>query len=238
LPVSVLGIDLASKSWRDNGSALLTFERERFVGARVPAISWPLERALTPAELAEVVDGFARAEGVAAVSIDGPQAWRDPDAPAEQGAGRACERAARTAGKTGVVGTCYPSTYLGWISFSVAVFGELAARAHVTLVEDTTAPVLSPPRGSYHLLECFPTSTWRASGLARFRPRGGACRSRLTPLGCARRTAFPRARSRRATTTCRRSSRRCRRSDCSAGQRRRCRMGVRRGSSAASASRG
>jgi hypothetical protein len=62
---------------------------------------------------------------------------------------------------------------LGWVRFSIAVFDELLARPHTTLVNDPDAPGLVPAEDGYYVLECFPTSTWRASGLA---PLSGAGR--------------------------------------------------------------
>ena len=219
MPVAALGIDLASRSWRDNGSALLVFEDARFVDARVPAIVWP-DAKLTPPLLADAIDAFARAEGVAAVSIDGPQGWRDPTAPAEQGAGRACERAARTAAKTGVPGTCFPATYRAWVSFSVATFDALTRREHVTLVDAPAAPMSPPSSGSYYLLECFPTSTWRTAGSSRFPPRAGGRRSSSSSRGSSARTTCLGASLPRHTTTSRRRSQHSRPSRCSAVRRR------------------
>ncbi len=136
MPLRVLGIDLASSSWASNGSALLTFDRDRWRDARAPAIRCSARRALAPESLAEAIDAFALEEGLAAVSIDGPQGWRDPSAPPEQGAGRAADRAARTQGKCGEPGVCFPRTYLSWVSFSIELFDRLIALPHVRLAND------------------------------------------------------------------------------------------------------
>ena len=111
------------------------------------------------------VDGFARMHEAVAVSMDGPHAWRDPDAPVSRlGVGRACEYATRTPGKTGTRGVAYPSTFLRWIQFSVDVFAELLSLPGVELANDHRGELHQRTTG-YWLLECFPTSTWRTSGL-------------------------------------------------------------------------
>ena len=160
----VLGIDLACRSWDDIGSALVAFKNECFSAAVPGVMAWPSED-LTPAAVAGRIDVFARDRDVAAVSIDGPQAWRDPTTPAQRpGVGRACEYETRTPGKTGTCGMAYPSTFLRWIRFSISVFAELLSRRDVVLVNDEASDIAPRPAG-YWLMECFPTSTWRTSGL-------------------------------------------------------------------------
>ena len=169
----VLGVDLASTSWKNIGSALVTFDRSRFLSAATGLVSWPLTT-LNPVGAARAIDGFARANAIDAVSIDGPQGWRDPDAPPERpGVGRASEYATKAPGKTGTRGVSYPGTYLKWIEFSIDVFAELLDLAHVELANDTKTmgPISA---GRYWLLECFPTSTWRHSGLDPL-PAKGKC---------------------------------------------------------------
>lgn len=58
----------------------------------------------------------------------------------------------------------YPSTFLRWIRFSISVFAELLSRRDVVLVNDDASDIAPRPAG-YWLMECFPTSTWRTSGL-------------------------------------------------------------------------
>ena len=160
----VLGIDLACRSWKDIGSALVAFNNKCFSDAVPGVMAWPSE-SLEPAAVAHCIDGFARRHKVAAVSIDGPQAWRDPTTSASRpGVGRACEYETRTPGKTGTWGVAYPSTFLRWIQFSIGVFAELLSRPDVDLVNDDAGEIEPRPAG-YWLIECFPTSTWRTSGL-------------------------------------------------------------------------
>lgn len=164
----VVGIDLASRTWGDVGSAILSFTvgaNEGWQRCHTDVIRWP-DGPLTPPALVASLDQFARGVGACAVSIDGPQGWRDPHAAPRKGAGRRCEYEARTPGKTGVFGQVFPGTYLGWVAFSIAVFDGLLALPHVTLVNDPAAIRLDPlPARHYYVLECFPTSTWRTSGM-------------------------------------------------------------------------
>ena len=163
MPVAVLGVDLASGRWRDNGTALLTFEVDGgWTAVDTGVIGWPSHGRPSASELAQRVDAFCREAGVAAVSIDGPQGWRDPAA--APGWGRVADREARTPGKMGPPRSCVPGTYIGWVSLSVELFARFRALAHVDLVNDAVAR-LERRRGGYYLLESFPTSTWRTAAL-------------------------------------------------------------------------
>jgi hypothetical protein len=159
----VLGIDVASASWSDNGSAVIELDEVSgtFTGVTAPAIRWPTG-SLTPAALAFAIDTFARARGVAAVALDGPQGWRDPGTdPGQPGVGRRCEYACRTQGKTGVYPNTFPANQRGWIQFSIELFDALLSKPGVVLANDRRG---CEPAG-YAVLECYPTSAWRASGL-------------------------------------------------------------------------
>ena len=164
----MLGIDLACQSWADNGSALLTFGGvpSAWRVCEVGIVRWP-DAPLSPATMARAIDEFAIAHGVQAVSIDGPQGWRSPLAGSRAGVGRLCEYEARTPGKTGEFETTYPGNYAGWVRFSIAVFEELLSLGRATLANEPEAalPMSVSDAGRYVLLECFPTSTWRCSGL-------------------------------------------------------------------------
>lgn len=163
---SVMGIDLASRSWSDTGTALLEFDGPTgpWTSAKTGVIDWP-SGAVTAAAMADELDRAARTLEVSAVSIDGPQGWRDPAAK-HSFCGRACEREARTPGKVGAFGVAFPGNYLGWVQYSIEVFELLLARPHVHHGNDAGAGLAIPFRGDYWLLECFPTSTWISSGLA------------------------------------------------------------------------
>jgi hypothetical protein len=165
---AVLGVDLASRRWSDIGTALVKLGDDgEPIEVVTQAVRWPLGAPLTESRLARIVDRFVRAHGVAAVSIDGPQGWRDPAALASQGVGRACEKSAHAPGKTGVYGRTYPANQLGWMSFSITLFALLTERNHIHLVDDPEITTLEKPKpGEYYLMECFPTVTWRSAGLA------------------------------------------------------------------------
>jgi hypothetical protein len=166
--VRVLGVDVASRRWRDVGVAALTLSDSggSVSAVDVPAIEWPHRTPLTPRALAEVIDEYSLANEICAVSIDGPQGWRNPVAPEAQGVGRACERSARTPGKTGLRGTTYPANQVGWISFSIELFDCFLERDYVSLASDPAIRGLEVPAlHHYYVLECFPTVTWRSSGL-------------------------------------------------------------------------
>jgi hypothetical protein len=72
--IHALGIDLASRKWSDNGSALLSFDADvpAWTALRVPAIGWPTG-ALTPTAMAKAIDAFALSNGIASIALDGPQ---------------------------------------------------------------------------------------------------------------------------------------------------------------------
>jgi hypothetical protein len=158
----VLGVDLASARWADNGTCLLSFDGQRFYNVTCDAIAWP-PASLSAEALADAIDQRARSSRVVAVSLDGPQGWRDPrTAPSLPGVGRRCEFLCKTQGKVGVYPNTYPSTQRRWIEFSIEVFGHLLSKPGVMMAGGSAQP--TPPKG-YLLLECYPTSAWRASGL-------------------------------------------------------------------------
>jgi predicted kinase len=164
LAVRVLGVDLASASWAANGSALISFERDGdWIGVEAGVVEWPRAGRPSAAVVAERIDATARSLGAAAVSIDGPQGWRDPASP--PGWGRDADRQARTPGKMGPPGSCVPGTYLAWVTLSVAVFADLRRRPHVRVANAAVERLPDAHPREYHLVEAFPTSTWRTAAL-------------------------------------------------------------------------
>ncbi len=181
----VLGIDVASRSWADNGSAVLEFHADAVTQVTAGAIAWPAA-ALTPNALAAAIDAYARTHQICAVALDGPQGWRDPETPAgTPGVGRRCELACRTQGKTGTFGVTFPGTQRPWIEFAIALFDALLLRDGVVLAN--ALPDALPRRG-YVVLECFPTSAWRSSGLPPLPGKGK--RPRLGPYIAALQEAY------------------------------------------------
>ena len=183
---AVLGIDLASARWTFNGTALLHFHAESGAFTRVVpgAITWPgADTPLTPQALAALIHACAVREHVRAVALDGPHGWRNPLTPADApGVGRRCEYLCRTQGKTGVYPQTYPGNQFAWIDFCVQVFDALLAQPGVRLADAQAAglPPTTDATGGlcagdasdvgdvgdgYVVLECFPTSIWRASAL-------------------------------------------------------------------------
>lgn len=167
--LQVLGIDMASRSWEDNGSAIVRFTTgadAQWNDVDYRCVKWPTSNRLSPESMAEVIQRTIEERQITAVSLDGPQGWREPNAPPRLGVGRDCEYHARCQGKTGEKGRSYPQTQHGWISFCIDLFAELMKRGRariVNSVEGIDADQLEA--GEYFLLECFPTSTWRESGL-------------------------------------------------------------------------
>ena len=132
-----------------------------FTAVTPGAIDWP-QCLLTSAALADTIDHFARQHDVCVVALDGPQGWRHPKTPPDTpGVGRRCEYAARTQGKTGAWPTTYPRTQRSWIEFCIATFDRLLEKQGVELADRKDWK----PRSPYGVLECFPTSVWRTSGL-------------------------------------------------------------------------
>jgi hypothetical protein len=170
--IRVLGLDLASGCWTDNGTSQITFDRDRFVFTEIiaPAIAWPDNVALTPSRLAKSIDDYARANGIRAVGLDGPQGWRDPATPPEcPGVGRRCEFESKTQGKTGVYPITYPRTQRAWIEFCIEVFDALLTNDDVTLADPAS---LHPPSRGYRLVEACPTAAWISSSLKALPAKG------------------------------------------------------------------
>jgi hypothetical protein len=173
---SVLGVDVASTSWVANGSARIEIDDQSFRRVTPAAIRWPSDE-YSPSALANAIDEHARKHRVIAVSLDGPQGWRDPSTPVgTPGVGRRCEHMCRTQGKAGQFGVTYPGNQRAWFEFCTALFDELLRKPNVVLKNDG-APL---PREGYVVLECFPTSVWRTSGLTALPERANTQRSRPT----------------------------------------------------------
>ena len=162
----VLGVDLASGRWSDVGTAVVTFDEwtGRFTGVEVPGLCWPSHRGLTADALADALHEFAGLASLSAVALDGPQGWRSPDTSERTpGVGRRCEYLCRTQGKMGVYPRTYPATQRSFFEFCVDLFDALLAKPGVTLANDDDGA--TGTGGGYVLLECYPTSAWRSSGL-------------------------------------------------------------------------
>jgi hypothetical protein len=169
--INVLGVDLAVAQWSSNGSAVISFERNadpatsRWLDVVPGAVTWPTV-ALTPDNMVDAICHFMIEQKIAAVSMDGPQGWRDPGTAAHlRGVGRRCEYEARTQGKTGIYGRTFPGNQRPWIEFCIRVFELLLSRGAILVDSANASNLPLPPAGQFYLLECFPTSTWKINGL-------------------------------------------------------------------------
>ncbi len=160
---SVLGVDLGA-SWHTLGSALLSFDEARWTCCISGAIAWP-DWTCNAGTIADAIVGFALKNNICAISLDGPQGWRDPVTPGSF-VGRECEKLTKTPGRTGTFGVAKPQTWIRWIQCSIEVFDRLLGSQRAILANSPESQVLAaPPDGKFYILECFPTSTWRQAGL-------------------------------------------------------------------------
>jgi len=164
LEIRVLGVDLASRHWAENGTAVLAFRGMRWTSCAVDVLRWPggVPNAQT---LAEMILSYCIRHDIRAVALDGPLGWRDPNATAgsRPGVGRVAEYAVRAQGKTGNYGVCYPRTQRRWVELCVAVFAHLLRHPQCALVNSDSP--MSLEAGQFAVLETFPTMTWRTCGM-------------------------------------------------------------------------
>lgn len=150
----VISVDLAARRWDDNGIAQMWREADG-VGLRLVAPSTlGLRGTPAPEPFADALDALARAEGARLLLLDGPQGWR-----AEHSALthlRACEKEARTPGKTGLPGVVKPATWTRMAVFCVELFDALHARGWPRFTRGWA--------GERAAIESFPTHAWRMLG--------------------------------------------------------------------------
>jgi hypothetical protein len=156
---SALGIDLASRRWADVGSAVVVLQPDGRLTSNTPAIAWPSGN-LEAKELACQIDTYCRDQGIRAVGLDGPHAWKNPLS-IRPGAGRWSEYLVRAQGKTCQPGHALPRTQLRWTIFCIEVFDALLAKPDVCLAQ----PEGMPTGCSYAVMETYPTAIWKALGL-------------------------------------------------------------------------
>ena len=103
--IRVLGVDLAIKSWNDNGTAVLEFDQNSWKSCELYAVKWPAGKP-TPDAMADLLDTYARANGIAAIGLDGPQGWREANVTLDdrRGVGRLAEFEVKAPGKVGEYG--------------------------------------------------------------------------------------------------------------------------------------
>lgn len=193
----VIGIDVSSRDWSENGLALLAFTTDPPGWNRITApLSWGqhAQQPLTADTLAAAVIELAAEFQIAAVALDGPLGWRDPAENSHPGVSRACEYAARCQSKTGSFGRVYPGTQLRWTQFCTQLTEHLLSSGHaqltpqaLTMTSVSSASRNSPsqpglPQSRFYLLETYPTATWKQNGLPPL-PGKGRLRQQACPLG-------------------------------------------------------
>jgi hypothetical protein len=157
--MSVLSIDLASKSYADFGFCLMTDGKARLEFPRPEELG--LEGEPNPSELASAISRLCIREAVSVLLLDGPQGWRWPASPIRHM--RLCERVLNTPARTGTPGEVKPSTYLSFVRFSIDLFDHLRlGHGWSLLVEDW-----SEISGCRWLVETFPSACWRLLGMTR-----------------------------------------------------------------------
>jgi len=155
--------------YRDIGVALVTYHsdgRQESLTAR--AFDVPLSGRPSVTALAAWVQEMVEVHHVRCVCIDGPLGWRSPHTDSLHC--RLSERAVRAPGKTGLPPDgVKPRTYLGFTTFSIALFESLLETADWVL---PGAPEALPT--ARVVTESFPTAGWRALGLSPLMAKGRA----------------------------------------------------------------
>ena len=164
-----LSVDLAYVDYRDIGVALVTCDgngAEESLSAR--AFDVPLSGRPSVTALATWLREMVEAHDVRCLCIDGPLGWRSPHTDSPHC--RLSERAVRAPGKTGLPPDgVKPRTYLGFTTFSIALFEALLGSTDWALPGD--------PEAASHarvVTESFPTAGWRALGLSPLMAKGRA----------------------------------------------------------------
>lgn len=156
--MAVISIDLATRRYQDIGIAVLIEQDQRIMVDFVRPAVHSLTGMPDVDQLARLITNLARAVDATVITVDGPQAWKDPDNRLLHS--RVCERLLATQTKTGVPGVAKPGTGLRFVTFALAFFDQLAEKGWPRL----TAPIMAPPPSNV-AAEVFPTAAWRALGL-------------------------------------------------------------------------
>lgn len=169
--MAIISLDLAARSYADNGLAVLRSAGESIECEFISLIEH-LQGKPDPDALASYLASLAETTNSNCLLIDGPQAWKARDNGLEHQ--RICEKALYTPGKTGEPGSVKPRSLTRFVEFSITLFDALADRGWSRLESPPTAAPAG--RGA---LESFPTAAWR--GL-RLRPLPGKSRCSRTDL--------------------------------------------------------
>ena len=175
-PGAVLSVDLAHRRYTDNGIAYLESGTENV--QFIKAVDLSLSGTPSPSDFAAALAMLCEKERVSILLLDGPQGWRYPHSQIEHM--RLCERVLNTPGKTGVVGTTKPRTYLAYIQFSIDLFQHLRLdHGWELLTADWTER-----SGVRWLVESFPTSAWKMLGLPKLPAKAKTTSDQLTTWRC------------------------------------------------------
>lgn len=166
--MAVLSVDLANKSYNNIGAVIL---RPQQGCTRVELLRITLTGRPSPDVLADSLNKHCEMAGIQIILLDGPQGWRAFGTGLEHS--RRCERELNTPAKTGLPGSVKPANYLGFVTFSIAVFDALTSRGWERL-PSLYSPIASEAR---ILIESFPLSAWRALGI-RPLPAKGKCKQK------------------------------------------------------------
>lgn len=152
----IVSADLAYRTYRDTGIAVLQAGTDRVDCTFVDAAAAGLNGPPAPELLAEFLARLCDELGATVLILDGPQGWKDPDNGLEHS--RLCERALHTPAKTGLPGIVKPGNYLPFVVFAIAVFDALDERGWPRYSGDFGD-------GSKVAVESFPMSAWKSLGL-------------------------------------------------------------------------
>jgi hypothetical protein len=152
--MTVLGIDLATRRYRDIGLVLVD-ESSGALQVKLVRPGWSGTPTVTA--LAGLVAELAQRQPLSVIAIDGPQAWKAEGNGLVQA--RCCEKLLNTQAKTGLPGRAKPATALRFVEFAIAFFDALAALGWPRLADPATNPAIPVA------IEVWPTAAWRALGL-------------------------------------------------------------------------
>ena len=164
IPMAVLSVDLACRSWSDLGVVLLE-KKEGEMGTFIACeiMRWEDVAAPPVIELAMRLNQIALERGAGVLMLDGPQAWKSE----ENGEAfcRVSERELNTAAKMGLPdkasGTVLPGTYERFVGYCLALYDALARLGWQRL--STRDP--AERHSGKILVESYPQAAWKSLGI-------------------------------------------------------------------------
>jgi len=150
---AVLSLDLATRRYRDNGIAVVTWTQGRLSVELLDPSSIGLVGEPTVRALGEALLDTADRLAIRWILIDGPQGWKSSHSSLVHQ--RQCERETHTPGKTGLPGVVKPRPWTRMAEFSIGLFDFLDGHGWPRYGDD---------RRSHVAVETFPTQAWRSLG--------------------------------------------------------------------------